>query len=52
MIMKKPLWDQDVFGAIWVHLQEPEVVFIVFHILAHKTLIAPGNQEDVALAWV
>ena len=52
MIMNKPLWGQDVFGAIWVHLQEPKAVFLVFYILASKTLIAPGSQEGVALAWV
>lgn len=37
--MNKPLRGHDVFGAIWVHLQEPEADFIVFHILALKTLM-------------
>lgn len=51
MIMNKPLWGQDVFGAIWVHQQQPKEVFLVFYNLAYKTLIAPGNQEDAVLAW-
>ena len=52
MIMKKPLWGQDRWKNIWVHLQEPEAVLIVFHVLAHKALTHPGSLEADALAWV
>lgn len=48
--MSKPLWRQDVWRGIWVHLQGPEEVLAVFHILAHNALILSGNQEAAALA--
>lgn len=34
MITKKPLWVQDMWQHIWVHLQEPEAVSTIFRILA------------------
>ena len=51
MIMNKPLWGQDMWKDIWVHLQEPSAVLTVFHIPAHEALTAPGNQEADVLAW-
>lgn len=50
--MNKPWWGQDIWEDIWVHLQEPKAVLTVFHILAHKAMTAPGNQEADALAWL
>ena len=52
MVMNKPFWGQDMWKDIWVHLQEPEAVLTVFHLLAYKVLTPPGNQEADALAWV
>ena len=43
--INKPLWGQDIWRDIWVHLQEPQAVLIVFHVPAHKALTPPGNQE-------
>ena len=37
---------------IWICLQEPEAVLTVPHVLAHKMLTAPDNQESNTLAWV
>ena len=34
---------------ICVHLQEPDVVLTVFHILAHNVLTSPSDQEADAL---
>lgn len=50
MIVHKPLWSQDMWKDIWVHLPEPEAILIVFHILARKVLTSPGDQEAGALA--
>lgn len=36
----------------WVHLQEPKTALTVFHVLAHKVLMRPYNQEADALAQV
>lgn len=35
---------------VWVHLQKPEAVLTVFHILAHKMLTPSDNQEADVLA--
>lgn len=43
--INKPLWGQDIWKDIWVHLQEPQAVLIVFHVPAHKALTPSGNQE-------
>ena len=34
---------------ICVHLQEPEMVLTIIHILAHKALTSPSKQEADAL---
>ena len=49
--MNNPLWGQDIWKDICVHLQEPDAVFTLFHVSAHKALILPGNQETATLAW-
>lgn len=49
MITSGPLWGQDVCGDLWVHLQEPETVLIVFHNLVYKALTPPGILEADAL---
>ena len=36
----------------WVNLEKLEAIISVFHMLVHKTLTHPGNQEDDALAQV
>lgn len=41
----KPSGGQDIWKDIWVHLQEPQAVLIIFHVPAHKALTPPGNQE-------
>lgn len=38
--------------GIWVLLQEPEAVLIVFLVSVYKVLTTPGNQEAGALALV
>lgn len=50
--MNKPLCGQDIWKDIWVHLQEPEAVLTVIHVITHKALIPAGNQEADALTWV
>lgn len=47
--MNKPLWDQDTQKDIWVHLQEPEAIPIIFDVPTHKALTLPGNQEADAV---
>lgn len=37
---------------MWIHFQETEPIFPVFHTLTHKALTPPGNQEAEALAQV
>lgn len=43
--INKPLWGQDIWKDICVHLQEPQAVLTVFHVSAQKTLTPPGHQE-------
>lgn len=50
--MNKPLWGQDMWKDVWVHLQKPEAVLTVFHIPAHKVLTPSDNQEPDVLAGV
>ena len=52
MIVNKPLWGQDRWKDIWVHLQEPESILTVFHVPAYNALTPPGNQEADTLARV
>lgn len=49
LIMNKPLWGQERRLSC---LQEPEVVLTIFHVLAHKALTLPDNQETDAQAPV
>lgn len=39
-------------GTILAHLPEPEALLTVFHILAHKALTPPVNQEVDVLAQI
>ena len=50
--MSGSLWGQDEWKEIWVHLQEPETFFPIFHVLAHNALVFPGNQEADTLTQV
>lgn len=52
MIMNNPLWWQEMWKAIWAHLQEPEADLTVFHVPAHKISTPPGKQEADALAKI
>ena len=55
MIMREPLWGQDMWECIWGLLQESEADLTAFHVLAHKALTLsshPGNQKAGSLAWV
>lgn len=38
MITNKPLWGEDIWKDIWIHLQESEAVLTAFHIQAYKAL--------------
>ena len=48
--MNTPLWAQDVWRDIWVHLQEPEAVLAVFHVWGHEALTPPDSQKADAPA--
>lgn len=37
---------------MWIHFQETEPIFAVFHTLTHKTLTLPGNRKADALVQV
>lgn len=49
--MNKSLWGQDMWEDIWVYLQEPDVVFTLFHVPAHKALTFSGNLKTDILVW-
>lgn len=50
--MNKALQGQGMWKDSGVCLQEPEAVLTVFHILAHRVLVASSKQEADALAQV
>lgn len=52
MIINNPLWWQEMWKAIWAHLQELEADLTVFHVPAHKISTPPGKQEADASAKI